>query len=44
MQNSRTYSVISAALVAWFQEARRDLPWRRTKDPYALWVSEVMLQ
>ena len=44
MQNFRTYSEISAALVAWFREARRDLPWRRTTDPYALWVSEGMLQ
>jgi len=44
MQISRTYSAISAALAAWFQEAHRDLPWRRTKDPYAVWVSEVMLQ
>ncbi len=44
MQNSSVYSEISATLVAWFQEAHRDLPWRRTRDPYALWVSEVMLQ
>lgn len=33
-----------AALLAWFEGAARDLPWRRTKDPYAIWVSEVMLQ
>ncbi|MFZ5470830.1 MAG: A/G-specific adenine glycosylase [Myxococcota bacterium] len=32
------------ALLAWFDRERRDLPWRRTKDPYAVWVSEVMLQ
>ena len=31
-------------LVAWYRRARRDLPWRRTRDPYAVWVSEVMLQ
>lgn len=31
-------------LLAWFQAARRDLPWRRTDDIYAVWVSEVMLQ
>ncbi|MHA2620113.1 MAG: A/G-specific adenine glycosylase [bacterium JZ-2024 1] len=35
---------IREALVAWFQRTHRDLPWRRTSDPYALWVSEVMLQ
>ena len=31
-------------LLAWFDRCRRDLPWRRTRDPYAIWVSEVMLQ
>jgi len=31
-------------LVAWYQGAKRDLPWRRTSDPYAITVSEVMLQ
>ncbi|MFO0709645.1 MAG: A/G-specific adenine glycosylase [Sandaracinus sp.] len=33
-----------AELTAWFRESARDLPWRRTSDPYAIWVSEVMLQ
>ncbi len=32
------------ALCAWYDRAKRDLPWRRTRDPYAIWVSEVMLQ
>jgi A/G-specific adenine glycosylase len=32
------------ALLAWYAQARRDLPWRRTRDPYAIWLSEVMLQ
>ncbi len=31
-------------LLAWYREQKRDLPWRRTRDPYAIWVSEVMLQ
>lgn len=31
-------------LLQWFQLNKRDLPWRRTKDPYAIWVSEIMLQ
>jgi A/G-specific adenine glycosylase len=31
-------------LLAWFEEHRRDLPWRRTRDPYRVLVSEVMLQ
>ena len=32
------------ALRAWYRQYRRDLPWRRTRDPYAIWVSEIMLQ
>src|SRR5215210_2096360 len=32
------------ALLAWFESNERDLPWRRTDDPYAILVSEVMLQ
>jgi A/G-specific adenine glycosylase len=31
-------------LLPWYDAHRRDLPWRRTKDPYAVWVSEMMLQ
>jgi len=31
-------------LLRWYARAKRDLPWRRTRDPYAVWVSEVMLQ
>ena len=32
------------ALLSWYDRHRRDLPWRGTKDPYRIWVSEVMLQ
>ncbi|MFN8587411.1 MAG: A/G-specific adenine glycosylase [Candidatus Eisenbacteria bacterium] len=32
------------ALLAWYRRCRRDMPWRRTRDPYRIWVSEVMLQ
>src|SRR5438270_2178571 len=31
-------------LLDWFAREARDLPWRRTRDPYAIWVSEIMLQ
>ncbi|MGH9583240.1 MAG: A/G-specific adenine glycosylase [Bryobacteraceae bacterium] len=31
-------------LLAWYGRHRRDLPWRRTSDPYAVWISEIMLQ
>jgi A/G-specific adenine glycosylase len=36
--------VLREALLEWFDRNQRDLPWRKTKDPYAIWVSEVMLQ
>jgi A/G-specific adenine glycosylase len=35
---------IAWALLDWYEKGRRDLPWRRTRDPYAVWVSEMMLQ
>ena len=38
------YSKLVAALLDWFAAHARDLPWRRTRDPYAIWVSEIMLQ
>ena len=31
-------------LLNWYREHARDLPWRRTRDPYSVWVSEIMLQ
>ena len=31
-------------LLGWYEGEKRDLPWRRTRDPYAIWVSEMMLQ
>ena len=31
-------------LLAWFAQSQRDLPWRHTKDPYRIWLSEIMLQ
>lgn len=33
-----------ASLLTWYRLAKRDLPWRRSRDPYAIWVSEIMLQ
>lgn len=32
------------ALLSWYAASGRDLPWRRTRDPYAIWISEIMLQ
>lgn len=34
----------SAALVAWYRNVKRALPWRQNRNPYRIWVSEVMLQ
>lgn len=39
-----TRPTFAARLLAWFDVHRRDLPWRRTRDPWAIWVSEIMLQ
>jgi A/G-specific adenine glycosylase len=39
-----TRGAIRRAFSGWYASARRDLPWRRIGDPYAVWVSEVMLQ
>ena len=41
---SPTSAGFSIALLSWFDAARRDLPWRRTRTPWRTWVSEVMLQ
>lgn len=35
---------IAGALLAWYARGHRGLPWRRTADPYRIWVSEIMLQ
>jgi A/G-specific adenine glycosylase len=35
---------IERRLLAWFRQTKRDLPWRRTYDPYHVWISEIMLQ
>src|SRR5438093_1295262 len=40
----RRLSRMRRSLTAWYARAARDLPWRRTRDPYRVWISEVMLQ
>lgn len=35
---------LSFKLLAWYEVHKRDLPWRKTRDPYAIWISEAMLQ
>jgi A/G-specific adenine glycosylase len=36
--------VLRKALLHWYSSKKRDLPWRHTRDPYKIWVSEIMLQ
>lgn len=38
------YSKFISALLSWYSKHKRDLPWRRTRDPYCIWISEIMLQ
>jgi A/G-specific adenine glycosylase len=37
-------AILGQRLLAWYEIHHRDLPWRRTRNPYAIWVAEVMLQ
>lgn len=43
-QTTSTLASLSPPLLAWYRAHARDLPWRRTRDPYRIWVSEIMLQ
>ena len=38
------FSSLRAAIGGWFARGHRDLPWRKSRDPYAVWISEIMLQ
>lgn len=42
--NPRRARALAGRLLSWFAAHARDLPWRRTRDPYAIWISEIMLQ
>jgi A/G-specific adenine glycosylase len=43
-ETARPAADFETRLLAWYDRNRRELPWRGTRDPYAVWVSEVMLQ
>ena len=43
-RNASPVRKIRAPLLRWYDANRRDLPWRRSNDPYAIWISEAMLQ
>ncbi|MBB4825363.1 A/G-specific adenine glycosylase [Sporosarcina luteola] len=44
LQKNEEKKLFQEALVSWYYREKRDLPWRKTSDPYKIWVSEVMLQ
>jgi A/G-specific adenine glycosylase len=44
MNQPNQHRSIRRRLLTWFDANARDLPWRRTEDPYAIWLSEIMLQ
>jgi len=39
MLQSREFAAFRKQLLDWFRQYKRDLPWRRTKDPYRIWLS-----
>ncbi len=42
--DSTWFASLRRSLVRWYEKHGRDLPWRRTRDPYHIWISEIMLQ
>jgi len=44
MMAHKNLSAVRRKLLRWYDKHRRDLPWRRTRDPYAIWIAETMLQ
>ena len=44
MKTQELYHALPAALLPWYESHKRDLPWRKDRDPYHIWVSEIMLQ
>ena len=44
MLSRKEIQKFQSSLLQWYSLHQRDLPWRRTRDPYAIWISEIMLQ
>lgn len=44
MENADIFARLPGVLLPWFEENKRDLPWRQDRDPYHIWLSEIMLQ
>jgi len=44
VENAENLQGLSGLLLPWYEENKRDLPWRKDRDPYHIWLSEIMLQ
>ena len=44
MESKECLSRLPQALLPWYAANRRELPWRQTREPYRIWLSEIMLQ
>ena len=44
MEKTENLNCLPELLLPWYEAGHRDLPWRKTRDPYRIWVSEIMLQ
>src|ERR1700738_2057884 len=44
MLNGHALATFRKQLLGWVRQFQRDLPWHRTRDPYRIWLSEIMLQ
>ncbi|MGE0567222.1 MAG: A/G-specific adenine glycosylase, partial [Bacteroidia bacterium] len=44
MSGNANYRAFRRSLLTWYEANKRDLPWRNTKDPYKIWISEIILQ
>ena len=44
MKNDELYAKLPDAVLKWYDRGHRELPWRRDKEPYHIWLSEIMLQ
>jgi len=44
MDNFANKLMIAPKLISWYRQNKRDLPWRNTRDPYKVWLSEIILQ
>lgn len=44
MNDINIYSKLPGVLLSWYERSKRDLPWRTDREPYHIWISEIMLQ